>query len=500
MQNSMDIFDLEMDNITRSCFEFSHDGFAVQEMRTALEKKYKSLLEISPDYNRQIVSFQLSKKSSIHSWLKYREGFSATLVESLLNKMKLKKGDTVLDPFLGSGTTSLVCQLHGINSIGYDILPTSAVAMEAKQNIYNYDIAELETFLKEIIELSVPENYSKRISSIKITEGAYPDQIDHDLAFYTEWVENSSFSNLTKNLAKLCILNSLEDLSYTTKDGQYLRWDCRSSKVKKKNEKRKLEGKPFLATKLNKGEFSNVIDSFVIRYNSILDEIKILQSERSLTNTDVKFIQNSSLFELPILKNNSISGVITSPPYCNRYDYTRTYALELVYLGLNDIGLKNLRQSLLSCTVENHPKHHLLKSFYESIGEKERFNQIITVISQNTVLSEIIDALEARSKNGDINNPGVIRMVKGYFTEMAFIIAELYRLCKPGAKVAIVNDNVRYGGEVIPVDFLSTLFAEQFGFTPVKIYTLKQKKGNSSQQMKKFGRVPLRKSITIWEK
>jgi site-specific DNA-methyltransferase (cytosine-N4-specific) len=59
---------------------------------------------------------------------------------------------------------------------------------------------------------------------------------------------------------------------------------------------------------------------------------------------------------------------------------------------------------------------------------------------------------------------------------------------------------VRYAGEVIPVDFISTELAEKIGFKPIKVYTLKQEKGNSSQQMKKFGRVPLRKSITILEK
>jgi len=36
-----------------------------------------------------------------------------------------------------------------------------------------------------------------------------------------------------------------------------------------------------------------------------------------------------------------------------------------------------------------------------------------------------------------------------------------------------------YGGEVIPVDFLSASFAEQFGFKPLKVYCLKQQKGNS---------------------
>jgi site-specific DNA-methyltransferase (cytosine-N4-specific) len=91
-------------------------------------------------------------------------------------------------------------------------------------------------------------------------------------------------------------------------------------------------------------------------------------------------------------------------------------------------------------------------------------------------------------------------MVEGYFTELTYIFAELFRLCKSGSKVAIVNDNAKYGGEIISVDFLSTELAEQIGFKPIKIYSLKQQKGNSSQQMAKYGRVPLRKSITIWEK
>ena len=91
-------------------------------------------------------------------------------------------------------------------------------------------------------------------------------------------------------------------------------------------------------------------------------------------------------------------------------------------------------------------------------------------------------------------------MVDGYFTELAFLFAELFRVCKSGAYVAFVNDNVRYAGEVIPVDFLTTDIARQLGFTPVKIYTTRQLKGNSSQQMKKYGRVALRKSVTVWKK
>jgi site-specific DNA-methyltransferase (cytosine-N4-specific) len=73
-------------------------------------------------------------------------------------------------------------------------------------------------------------------------------------------------------------------------------------------------------------------------------------------------------------------------------------------------------------------------------------------------------------------------------------------VCRSGAHVAFVNDNVRYAGEVIPVDMLSTDLARQLGFEPLKVYVLPQRKGNSSQQMGKFGREALRKSITVWKK
>lgn len=118
----------------------------------------------------------------------------------------------------------------------------------------------------------------------------------------------------------------------------------------------------------------------------------------------------------------------------------------------------------------------------------------------NGLFSKIREALQIRQDNGEINNKGVIRMVDGYFTDLTFIYAEIYRLLKDGGSIAVVNDNVRYAGEVIPVDFISSEIAEKIGFKVKKIYTLKQKKGNSSQQMAKYGRVALRKSITIWQK
>ena len=309
------------------------------------------------------------------------------------------------------------------------------------------------------------------------------------------------YSVEAKNLLTLCIINSLERCSYTAKSGQYLGWDCRSKKVQEANKARASKGQKLLPSKYVRAEILDSKETILDELTHVLADIELIQKNAIDTvQSEIHFVPGSALYELPLAEENKLKGVITSPPYCNRYDYTRTYALELAYLGLDEIGVKKMRQELLSCTVESKSKIEDLKVFYSSIGQSERFDCIYTTIKENKAFSEVLAALAKRKDNGDLNNNGVIRMTEGYFTELAFIYAELYRVCKSGAAVAFVNDNVRYGGEVIPVDFLSSAFAEQFGFKIKTIYTLKQQKGNSSQQMAKFGRVALRKGITVWTK
>lgn len=480
---------------------FSADNFGKQSARLILEQKLIDITEVSADFNRKTVSYQLSKNDCLHRWLKYKEGFSADLVKHLLKEFGIKQGDTVLDPFMGSGTTALVCKMLGISSMGFDVLPMSKIAIDAKQSIFDYDIAELEQLIREIEKLSISDNYEQEAGYISITEGAYPEKTEKEISFFTEWNRASNYSVTAKNLVTLCILNSLEKVSYTSKDGQFLRWDYRSKKMMAAAEHRKKNGKTPIVIRLDKGELPSLKKVLLEELSSVFSDIlSVNRHTVSAPNSSILFVEGSALFELPKFESNIISGVITSPPYCNRYDYTRTYALELAYLDIDDEKIKKLRQDLLSCTVENKPKLEYLKEHYISLGKQHDFDRILSIVKANEALAEVNDSLLKRSENGDINNKGVLRMVNGYFTELTFIYAEIFRLCKSGSCVAFVNDNVRYGGEVIPVDFISTDLAEQIGFVPIKIYSLKQQKGNSSQQMAKFGRVPLRKSITIWQK
>ena len=98
------------------------------------------------------------------------------------------------------------------------------------------------------------------------------------------------------------------------------------------------------------------------------------------------------------------------------------------------------------------------------------------------------------------NNANIPNMVRNYFLEMAFVIYELGQILRPGGKIVMVNDNVRYAGEEIPVDLILSDFSKKFGMSTKKIWTLARGKGNSSQQMGSHGRSELRKCVYVWEK
>ncbi len=476
---------------------FSHGEVYNEAARLALERRYEDILEETSKFSRKTVSFQTNKVKTLHSWFKYREGFSAELVELLLSEFDLPSGGTVLDPFAGSCTTLLQSKIMGYSAVGIELLPHCHLAWQAKSRAFEYNLEELKE-IRALVKETAPSKSGLSFPHIKITETAFPDEVENEITAYTEWFDTLDNSENALILCKMLLMSVLEDVSYTRKDGQYLRWDSRAEKIIERNQIRVAQGKkPFKG--IYKGQLPTVRNALIWKLDTVIQDIATLQQQPPVHSHEQLLIEGNTLWELPKLAANHFDAVITSPPYANRYDYTRTYALELAYLNIGQ-DIFDLRQSMLSCTVENKPKNGKLKQHYADINASNRYDKTIEIVKNNAALQEINRALERRNERGEINNRSILRMIDQYFTELTLIYMELYRVCKAGARVAFVNDNVRYGGEVIPVDLISTSLAESVGFEPVKIYVIPQRKGNSSQQMKRFGRRPLRKSITIWQK
>jgi hypothetical protein len=164
------------------------------------------------------------------------------------------------------------------------------------------------------------------------------------------------------------------------------------------------------------------------------------------------------------------------------------------------VDVKQLRQAMLSCTVENHAKTEELNKKYQSLHRTADFRQIHRVYEGQLALQEILEFLESQGRLGHLNNANIPRMVRNYFYEMCVVIFELSRVLRSGGRIIMVNDNVRYAGEEIPVDLILGDFANCFGMQVEHIWTLPRGKGNSSQQMGAHGRTELRKCVYIWRK
>ena len=82
---------------------------------------------------------------------------------------------------------------------------------------------------------------------------------------------------------------------------------------------------------------------------------------------------------------------------------------------------------------------------------------------------------------------------------MTQVVAPAFIMVSNSAGIALVVANARFHSELIPVDLLLCELASQNGFRVEKVI-ISRYKGNSSQQMGRFGRAPVRESIVIWRK
>lgn len=458
----------------------------IQELDTALADHFSDILIIDEVLTRKVVSFQANKTRTCYRWYKYKEAFSADLVEYLFKKYSVNKGK-ILDPFSGAGTALFACSDLGYDAEGIELLPVGQKIVEAniiartnrKEDIVN----RLKHWLSE--EVWNEKGETKNFEVLRITNGAYPKETEYRIKRYLHEIDykNSDIKNLLI-FALLCVL---ESISYTRKDGQYLRWDYRSGRRKETNV-------------FNKGEILSFDVAIKRKLEEILCDISVGRNGTDLFSIakkeimlgKIEILKGSCLELLPTIASGSYTGIITSPPYCNRYDYTRTYALEHALLGVREDSLAALRQAMLSCTVENKKK--------ELLSFNEEWQKSIDICDRQPLLQVILGYLDYKKEKKELNNSGIARMVRGYFYEMTCVIQECYRTLEKNSYMFMVNDNVRYAGIAISVDMILSRIAEELGFEVENILVLPKGKGNSSQQMGRHGREALRKCVYVWKK
>jgi len=419
--------------------------------RGRLEDKFASRLR--EEFRlANLVSYVGNKGIPVLRLYRYKEAFAFSFVEEFIARFGLSEKDYIFDPFCGMGTTLFAASRQGIPSIGVDKLPIAVFVAQTLPLFYSLNPGQIREAFEQLrlrVRQAPPASAALDVAIMKV---AFPPDTLLELRKWKTVIDELGYP--LKDVFLLLFFSILEDCSYTSKDGQFLRL------VRKKMTAHPEEA---LENRVSEAER----DVQLVRQFKWDQTVKLPMvypgDTRDLSNVD---------FGRPP------TAIITSPPYANRYDYTRTYSLELcLHFVRNFAELKTLRFGILRSHIE------------AKVGPQEQ--------PPHKAVKEVVDILKARGK--ELNNPRIPTMLIGYFVDMQHVIREWARVLAPKARVAMVVDNVRFEGELLPVDLVLSEMAEEAGFQVEEIVVARYK-GNSSQQMGKYGRVPVRESVVVWRK
>ncbi len=141
----------------------------------SVEEKWK--LRLGPGVKWEIAFGEISESERtkhVHRLHPYKGKFIPQLVEYFLDsstddlkkEVYFQKGNTVMDPFVGSGTTLVQCKELGLNSIGIDISLFNCLITKVKARRYN--LGELRSVATKAARSTA--SYSKSISDEKRSE------------------------------------------------------------------------------------------------------------------------------------------------------------------------------------------------------------------------------------------------------------------------------------------------------------------------------------------
>ncbi|MEM3437143.1 MAG: DNA methyltransferase [Nitrososphaerales archaeon] len=262
-----------------------------------------------------LVTFIPNKTVPIHNWFYFKEGFSRDFVLLMLDWLKIKRGNWILDPFCGSGTTLLTSKEFGINAIGVDASPLAVFVTQVK--IEDYDLEKIRDYAKELFSKKFERYEIKGLSSL--TKRAFSKYSLEDILFFKEEIKKINDLKI-RNFFTLALINASNKVSYAYKDGSVI----------------KIREKPNIPLKK---VFKRIV-------KKMLHDLKRVNYKGS----DIK-VYIGDARKMDFLQNDFFDAVITSPPYLNKIEYTKVYSIEY------ELFFKEFEIDSLRSYIGLNPKH-----------------------------------------------------------------------------------------------------------------------------------------------
>jgi hypothetical protein len=387
------------------------------------------------------------RERPVHRWFVFPHSFTDDIVRALAMEWNLGPDDVLLDPFVGAGTTVLAAKQLGIPAIGFDLSPLATLASKVK--IANYDPESLEDHWQKLQpRIQVHSANGEAKAYAELIQKTLPGRKLATFHGAKAAIEESDAPAEAKAFFLLALLGQISKFSNAVPTGGWLSW------------------------KANRRSAARLPIDLAKTVRSMLAD---LGNAASLEKNNWH-IRLADARQLPV-KDETCSAVITSPPYPNRHDYTRVFGVELMFAFLSWDETRNLRYQTLHSHPEAKPNRPPADGYLEP--------------------SFVRRAIRRVAKHEDRER--VVAMLHGYFLDIFLSLKEVVRTLKHGGQVALVLGNAQYNGVPIEVDKATAHIGEQVGLTCTEIRIVRER-GNSSQQMGRYGRNSSRESVVLFDK
>ena len=368
-----------------------------------------------------------------HDWYRFVLSFPPHLVREYINRFSLDGGAVLLDPFCGTGTTLVESQKHRIQSIGIEGNPVAHFASRVKTD-WGADPAELLGHAESVSQLAYGA-----LDALQANERlGLPDELQKLLL-------KDSVSPLP--LHKTLVLLEAMTRHASARCASHERLALAKALVFSISN---LEFGPEIGVGRPKDD-APVIESWLSGVRAMARDLEVLR-QLPLARAVVHLADARHVTR--IIPAGSVDAVITSPPYPNEKDYTRTTRLESVVLGFvrSKQDLRALKQGLIRSNT---------RGVYKADSDD-------ALVGDNDDVQDIADAIENRriELNKDSGFERLYpRLTRLYFGGMQRHLADLREVLRPGARLAyVVGDQASYLQVMIRTGQLLGDIAESLGF------------------------------------
>ncbi|MCY3586726.1 MAG: DNA methyltransferase [Acidimicrobiaceae bacterium] len=379
-----------------------------------------------------------------HDWYRFVLSFPPHLVRDYVARFELGEDAVVLDPFCGTGTTLVEAKKLGIPSIGVEAVPMSKFAAEVKTD-WSPDPDMLASHAGLVAE--------------KAVAALAADQLCDEPGAST--ATDLRLRGVDPDAAKLLIKRSISPLPLHK--ALVLREALYGEQAAGISDHERLAFARVLPTEVGNLRFgpevgvgsirddAAVVAPWLDRVRSMVEDLSVLGAR---DETTASVVAGDARVVASCVSAESVDAVITSPPYPNEKDYSRTVRLESVLLGyLTD------RRSLRST------KRELLRSNTRGVY---RDDDDSAWVADDKRVQELAAQIEERrialGKNSGFERM-YHRVTKLYFGGMARHLWSLRDVLRPGARLAyVVGDQASYLRVMIRTGQILAGIAERAGY------------------------------------